>query len=216
MKKNISIKDKNFSTIQNDANILRKDLLTKKSEYDLEILWKQVAEIARAYSGVRKNSKRAEEFRKNFGEKYIPLLHSYELEKFDLLLDSFPKKYRALALKFVQQVIKEYDCKAPSEIALAEIVASAYIRQLRVTSRLYAGIEDDFLNTEKNSFTAILSKELDRAVRTYIIAITTLKHIKNPPIELKVKATTAFIAENQQVNVSNNQNLNKGENNDRQ
>lgn len=208
-------KEQNLSTVQSDANILKKDLLDQRSEYDPEVLAEEAGKVIRIYKGVRKNSKRVEELNKKFREKFIPLKHSYELENFELLVNSFPEKYRSLVLKFVRQIIKEYDCKTPSEIALAEIVTSAYIRQLRCSSRLDDGI-GAVLNMEGVAFMSALGKELDRATRTYITAIATLKHIKNPPIELKVRATTAFIAENQQVNVSNNQNLNKGEINERQ
>ena len=60
------------------------------------------------------------------------------------------------------------------------------------------------ISSEKNGYLAILSKELDRAHRQLITALTTLRQIKNPPIEFNVKAKTAFVAQNQQINAINN------------
>ena len=50
----------------------------------------------------------------------------------------------------------------------------------------------------------MLSKEVDKAHRQLIMALTTLKQIKNPPVEFNVKAKTAFLAQNQQINAVNN------------
>jgi hypothetical protein len=55
-----------------------------------------------------------------------------------------------------------------------------------------------------------MSKELDRANRQFITALTTLKQMKTPSIEINVTAKTAFVGKNQQFNAnkSNNENIN--------
>ena len=60
----------------------------------------------------------------------------------------------------------------------------------------------------------MISKELDRANRQFITALTTLKQIKAPSLEINVKTKAAFVAQNQQLNVNptDKNNLNKNEN----
>ena len=47
----------------------------------------------------------------------------------------------------------------------------------------------------------MLSKERDRAHRQYLSTIMTLKQLKAPAIEMNIKAKTAFVSQNQQINV---------------
>jgi len=116
------------------------------------------------------------------------------------LANTTDETFGVLAVDFCKQIIQEYKCETPSEKALAELLTSAYIRYLRVANRLDTGISSDYLSKERNAFMTILSKELDRAFRAYLAALTTFKQIKSHPIRLNIKATTAFVAQNQQVN----------------
>jgi hypothetical protein len=45
-----------------------------------------------------------------------------------------------------------------------------------------------------------MGKELDRANRIFLNALMTLKQLKNPPLELNIKAGNAFFGQNQQFN----------------
>lgn len=183
-----------------------------ESIYDPSLVIKNTWDSLTKWVEIHRKGKNAIQARKEFDNNLAKAIAIFELENFNFLSASAPEEYKPLAIEFVRRIIKEYDCKTPSEIALAEIVTSAYIRQLRTAALLSTSIEADWLSTERNARMAILSKELDRAIRTYITSLTTLKQIKNPLVELNVKATTTFVAENQQINVSNN----KGENNERQ
>ena len=48
----------------------------------------------------------------------------------------------------------------------------------------------------------VASQELDRANRHFINAVATLKQLKSPTMNIQVKATNAFVAQNQQVNTA--------------
>lgn len=107
--------------------------------------------------------------------------------------------YKEMVMRLCSQLIEEYNCKTPSEIGLAEIAASSLAKYLDYSELLSLTSHKPFNSMTSSSFSA-LSKEVDRSQRAYISAILTLKQLKNPPIEVKIKTTNAFIANNQQVN----------------
>ena len=55
---------------------------------------------------------------------------------------------------------------------------------------------------ERNGLYSAFGKEIERASRQYLATISTLKQLKNPPIEINVKAKTAFVGQNQQFNAT--------------
>lgn len=111
------------------------------------------------------------------------------------------KKYSLLAIEFCKQLITEYQCKTASEIALAELITASYVRYLWYCE-LVAGLMKEYIDPKISSYVAILSKEADKCHRAFITSLTLLRQFKNPPIELNIKATTAFVAQNQQVNAT--------------
>jgi len=128
------------------------------------------------------------------------------------------KEYRLFLVEMVRDIEREYDCKTPSEKALAETIASAYVRTLQASQELLSArnqIESLFGLGQKTQYCSMLSKELDRANRQFTSALLTLKQLKSPSLEISVKAKTAFIGQNQQFNASVEEN-NKNGNNDRQ
>jgi hypothetical protein len=129
---------------------------------------------------------------------------SMGLETHEQLAMSMDEGYRPLAREMSRQMIKDYDCKAAAEKALVEVAVSAYVRVLDsswLMSSIHQNLKD--VAKEKNHLYAIWSKELDRANRQFINAIITLKQLKAPTIEMNVRANTAFIAQNQQINADN-------------
>jgi len=124
------------------------------------------------------------------------------------LADSCNAYYKPLAIQFARDLVTEYKCETSSEIALAELVAGAYIRVLQYSQTLSGLSRIDFLSNEKNGYYAILSKEVDRANRHFVTALALLKQMKSPTIEVNIKAKTAFIAQNQQINNTQNQSPN--------
>lgn len=107
--------------------------------------------------------------------------------------------YKEMVMRLCSQLIEEYSCKAPSEIGLAEIAASSLAKYLDYSELLSLTSHKPFNSMTGSSFSA-LSKEVDRAQRAYVSAILTLKQLKSPSLEVKIKTTNAFIANNQQVN----------------
>lgn len=107
---------------------------------------------------------------------------------------------RPLIIELSNELIKEYDCKTPTEKTLVHVIAGAYGRILEY-SKIFNNFQRiDYISHEKNGYYNIISKELDRAQRHYITALTTLRQIKTPEIKVNVRANTAFVAQNQQLN----------------
>lgn len=115
---------------------------------------------------------------------------------------STTQELRPLVIDMCNQLIVEYDCKTVSEKTLAEIIAGAYVRILRYSTSLNNSYAINDANPNLNAFRANASKELDRAHRQYMFALTTLKQIKSPFTSLNVKAQTAFMGTNQQINLN--------------
>jgi len=123
------------------------------------------------------------------------------------LWESVNYRYASLATSFSENLVKEYNCNTPSEKALAQVIANAYVRIFEYSNTLES-FRNRAVNTNLVGYYSIISKELDRANRQFITALTTLKQLKAPSLELKVMVKNAFIAQNQQFNANQNNNEN--------
>jgi hypothetical protein len=148
-------------------------------------------------------------------EAVTKALMIYGLETHYPLAETVNKGYRPLAIEFGRQLIQEFDCKTPSEKALAQIVVNAYLRVIDNSRRYNNCLEAaQYISDKRTRYLAVSSKQLDRANRQFITALTTLKQIKTPSLEINVKTKMAFVAQNQQLNInpSNKDYPNKNEN----
>ena len=95
-------------------------------------------------------------------------------------------QYAAYAVMFARQLIEEYHCKTPSEIAVAEMAAIAHAQHLEY-SRLAKVYPRD----------AVIAKKVERAFRQFMAALAMLRQMKAPPLSVQVIAKNAFVAQNQ-------------------
>ncbi len=130
-------------------------------------------------------------------------LTAFGLDTHYPLVEIVNERYRPLAIEFSRQLIEEFDCKTPSEKALSQIVVNAYLRVLDDSRKYNSCLEaGKYLSNERTKHLAVISKQLDRSNRQFITALATLKQIKTPLLEVNVKTKTAFISQNQQLNIS--------------
>ena len=148
-----------------------------------------------------------EVIQKKFKDKSMLLLRIFENESHIGLMESFNEKYQMFARELATNMIREHNCSNETEKALAELAANAYIRVIDNSRRLNNLLEMNNANQNINGFFSILSKQIDRANRQYISALLTLKQLKAPQIEMNIKTNTAFISNNQQVNVNKDENI---------
>lgn len=138
-----------------------------------------------------------------------PVFRAMTLSEFKnggLMVSSIPDQYRTFAIDMSLRLQEDYNCTLQSEKALAELATINFIRTIEVQRKITNYLDMNSLNDNGVKYLAIMSKELDRANRHFIAAIQTLKMLKQPPVSVNVKATTAFVGQNQLI--QENQNVN--------
>lgn len=125
---------------------------------------------------------------------------AYSLESGYALMESVDDRYRKLALQMKWDLEKEYKCDSSSEKALADQIVSSYIRKLSFSKLLESCKKQEYCSNEKVGYLKFLSKEIDRSYRQFLSALETLKAIKQPALNVNIKAQNTFFAQNQQIN----------------
>lgn len=114
--------------------------------------------------------------------------------------ESVDDEYRYFINEIIQRIEREYGCKTSIEKILAETIALSHIRIICLSKTMNNYILGKIsINKEINDYYRIIGKELDRAQRQLDSAIMTMRQIKMPRASFKINAKTAFIAQNQQV-----------------
>ncbi|MDE2021912.1 MAG: hypothetical protein KGI71_03300, partial [Patescibacteria group bacterium] len=109
------------------------------------------------------------------------------------IADAVDPEYATLAVAFARQLVEEYDCTKPGEIALAEVAAADHASFLEY-SKLSQFRKND----------GVVLRERDRAHRRFLTSLGALQRMKRPTLEVKVVADTAFVAQNQLNHASTN------------
>jgi hypothetical protein len=121
------------------------------------------------------------------------------------LLDMVDRRYAALLLTIVRQIEKEYGCTGAIEKMLAENIGVAHIKIIDNSRRLndLLGVMERNSDTETTHAAEMLSRQVDRAARQLYAALTTLRQIKHPQLEVNIINRNTFVAKNQQINATN-------------
>jgi len=133
------------------------------------------------------------------------------LEKYYLKLDDFshthsnlantvPNKMATAIVELANNLIKEYWCETSLEKTLCEIIANSYWKIMSISKKLDWCLNFEYFWSDRNWFIWIMSKELDRANRNYLIALNNLLEIKRPQMNIKVNTKNAYFWQNQQFN----------------
>ncbi len=114
------------------------------------------------------------------------------------------EKYNSSLFKMREDVVKTYSCNTPMELMLADRIVASYWRSMRCDSMLNRLIEKEdggyTYNDQTMRIIRELGKNLESANRLLNMNMILLKEMKQPKLDVRVKANTAFIAQNQQVN----------------
>lgn len=187
-----------------NAQLVRDFIQNHSPYYNPDILLDKLAQR------IAKNGNK--ELSDDFMQDYRKAVMSMGLSTHLPIAETVREEYRTFLIEMVQSIETEYDCKTPSEKALAETIASSYVRVVQFSRELSLCTKEKNMSHEKNGYYSLMSKEVDRANRHFTNALLTLKQLKSPTLEVNVKAKNAFIGQNQQFNASNTQD----ENNERQ
>ncbi|MFA5047875.1 MAG: hypothetical protein WC516_02415 [Patescibacteria group bacterium] len=117
-----------------------------------------------------------------------------------LFKGSITRNYIPLLFDFSRQLFREYGCLTASEKVLAQVAANAYVRILECSRSMEKSRVGIYLGGNTAGYYSVIGRELDRANRQFISALTALKQFKSPKLEINVTAKNAFMGNNQQFN----------------
>lgn len=190
--------------IPDDPEKILENLANESIRMAVNKHWDELPKEAREKYKSLKESKKTEFNLEEWNKARV----AFGLETHIPVTGTIRQEYRSFVIEMIRNIECEHCCKTTIEKALAETIASEYARTIQYSSKLNELAYSDVghLYPSKVSYFSMLSKETDRAHRRFINALLTLKQIKNPSLELSIKANTTFIAQNQQINAFNNQN----------
>lgn len=142
----------------------------------------------------------ASRFLEKHEEDLSDYMKMHTLDTSCLVIEVCDKEYRTFLTHMKDQLMVEFDCKTAAEKSLVQLAVTAYYKYLRFSRYVNSRCEPEWLSHEKASFLKMYSMEADRGFRQYTSAIETLRSLKQPPIKMNVKAENAYMAQNQQVN----------------
>jgi len=122
--------------------------------------------------------------------------------------NSLTDDYQDMATSLANGLMLEYDCRTPTEMALARMAAISYAKVLDYGEELRNCRMIEWHSSQKNGYFTMIAKEVDRANRQFMMAVMALRQAKAPKVEVNVTATNAFMAKEQQFNMNQHDNLN--------
>lgn len=185
-------------TTEDLEQILKSDMRLNASP---AVVKATVTKLLNQYQNADEEKK--QELNEKYTEKTLQALAIYNLENHVLLVDTTTsEEHRTFAIEMATEIIKEYDCKTAVEKTLAHTITSAYIRAMEYSKLLSRVSNMEFISDTKIRYYGMLGKEIDRANRQYISGLSTLALMKAPRLAVTVKTKNAFVANNQQINAS--------------
>ena len=133
-------------------------------------------------------------------------LLALEVDSHLATMESFDPKYRGMVKEIANQIIREYDCGTHAEKMLAENAVSGFVRYIDYSKRFNSCINAaEEITPNLSPFLGMLGKQMDRAHRHFTSSLAMLKQLKQPQLEINIRAKNAFVAENQQINADAHQ-----------
>lgn len=151
-----------------------------------------------------------------------------------LMCDALFDQFRTFAIDMMRKLQQEYGSETVSEKATTELATMEYVRTLELSQTMKESIifqkalasghtcggNKTYFTSDKSDKSCRacnravielksyenLGKELDRANRHFLTAIQTLRMMKQAPVQITVKAQTAVIGQNQQVQTNHTNN----------
>lgn len=140
------------------------------------------------------------ELENEISELTIPALFSLSLSTHQAIGEAVSPDFRPLIIEMAKRICAEVGKPSTSQIALIHTLVSAYGRVLELSHLVYWWGMQDRLASTNIAYISFLGKELDRATRQFYTGYSLLRHITAPPIQVHVKAKSAFISNEQQLN----------------
>jgi hypothetical protein len=135
------------------------------------------------------------------------IFQALTLNEFDngsLLCMATHQLYKTFGIDLMRKLQGEYGCLSASEKATAELASISFVRALDAQRRIKNYLDIGEFTAIGVQYMAVMGKELDRANRHYLTAIQTLRMLKQPPMQLNIRANTAVVGQNQIVQANTN------------
>jgi hypothetical protein len=145
-----------------------------------------------------------EETNKRYIEKYQEVLMANAFVNGKVVEASVNVWHQNHVVKMRETLIIEHDAKSASELMIIDLAINAYFRSLH-TSKIYSSLvqgNDGTVRFEQSRVNLLkeLGKQVENANKQFLSALTLLKEMKQPRINIKVQSKQAFVAQNQQFN----------------
>jgi len=137
----------------------------------------------------------------------ISLINNFDINHI-VLAHTVNDSLQTAIIELTNDLIEEYECNTTLEKSLCETIANSYWKIMSVSRKLNNQLWAEYLSKDRNDFMRVLSQELDRANRSYLISLNTLLEMKKPQMNISVKTKNAYFWQNQQFN----NNIDKDEN----
>ena len=181
---NIELNDND--TIGKKIDVIKKSLHSISFGYDAEYIVRHVIKSGEDNGGA-----------------YTDLARIYEHITNAGLIETIDERYRGMVRELYRKLLKENNCKTELEKALVEITVNSYVRILDGSRRINNEFNAGTISLNRTAYIAQISKLKDRSHRQMIQSIQTLNSLKNVTTKITINADTAFIANNQQLNNTN-------------
>ena len=149
-----------------------------------------------------KTKHQKEQMQKELQAPILSAMHALEVESHIALMETFPEKYRGMVKELTDQTIKEYGCTTHVEKMVAETLAGSFVRYIDSSRRYNKFIPGTGTTGVQNQLLGVMSKQTDRAYRQFLSAVSMLKQLKQPQLEINIQTKNAFVAQNQQFNAN--------------
>ncbi len=117
------------------------------------------------------------------------------------LAESLTWELQVWVVEMTNDLIREYKCNTTLEKTLCEVIALNYGKTMQIARKFTWTMNAwEYLSDERTRYLSMLSKELDRANRVYLISLNNLIEIKRPQMSVNIKTKNAYISQNQQIN----------------
>lgn len=170
---------------------------------------KLLEKYTEALSNKKVNEEEKQELKEEVDKMLSKVVSVLTLENHAVASRTVSEFYESMVIEIANQLVKEYDVKTPSERALVGMIASSYGRYMEYARAFNNTQRLDYITNEKNAFYRNFAVEADRAFRQFQSGLAMLRQMKSPSMKVTVKAETAFVANNQQVNANTSKEANE-------
>ena len=145
-----------------------------------------------------------EETNKKYIEKYQEVLMANGFINGKVVEASVNVWHQNHVVKMRETLIAEHEAKSTSELMIIDLAINAYFRSLHA-SKIYSSLvqgNDGAVRFERPRINLLkeLGKQVENANKQFLSALTLLKEMKQPRINIKVQSKQAFVGQNQQFN----------------